>query len=207
MTKIKICGLTNLRDARLASELGADAVGFVFAESPRKVSPEVVQKMIESLPPFITKVGVFADERADIVKRIYHFCGLNVVQLHGNESEAYVSSLPLPLIRTYRVRDDTVLDRIRNDKPAYFLLETYDETSLGGTGKRFDWDIGARAARLGNVILAGGLRASNVREALETAGPYGVDVSSGVEGRPGKKDPAKLREFIQEVREWDSRTN
>jgi phosphoribosylanthranilate isomerase len=207
MTKIKICGLTNLEDASLASNLGADAVGFVFAESPRKVSPELVQEIIESLPPFITKVGVFADHDPDIVKRIYHFCKLNVIQLHGNETEAYVSALPLPCIRTYRVRDDTVIDRIRNDRPAYFLLETYDEASLGGTGRRFDWDIGARAARLGNVILAGGLCASNVREALERVGPYGVDVSSGVEARPGKKDPGRLREFIQEVRNWDNRTD
>lgn len=207
MTKIKICGITNLEDAILGSDLGADALGFVFAESPRRISPKLARKIILSLPPFLVKVGVFVNEKIDKVKEIYHYCGLNFVQLHGEEDEGYMSSLSLPVMKTFRVKGYKILDEIAKFKSNYFLLDAYDQTSLGGTGKSFDWDIAKKANEIGKLILSGGLTPLNVKKALEEVHPYGVDVSSGVEMKPGIKDPKKMRRFIKEVREWDSQTD
>ncbi len=207
MTWIKICGITNQADAMLASEAGADALGFVFAESPRKVSPELAKKIIQSLPPFVTKVGVFVNEEIDRVSEIHDHCGLNYVQLHGDEDQSYMSSLSLPTIKAFRVRDRQILDEIPKFRVGYFLLDAYDPVHPGGTGRSFDWDIAERANGLGQLILCGGLNPTNVREALETVRPHGVDVSSGVEMKPGVKDPIKVERFIDEVREWDSQAD
>jgi len=207
MTKIKICGITNLEDAMLASDLGADALGFIFAESPRRISPKKARKIILSLPPFIAKVGVFVDEEIDVIKEIYPYCGLNLVQLHGNEKQSYLTALSLPVIKTFRVKDDRILDQIKKWKLRCLLLDAFDSTSSGGTGKTFDWEIAKMAAPWGRVILSGGLTPSNVIRALKKVHPYGVDVSSGVEKSPGKKDREKLKKFIQEVRSWNSQTD
>ncbi len=207
MTWIKICGITNSADALLASGAGADALGFVFADSPRKVNPELAKKIILSLPPFLAKVGVFVNEKLDRVKEIYEHCGLDFVQLHGEEDQGYVKSLSLPTIKAFRVRDCQILDKIQKFRVGYFLLDAYDPVRPGGTGRSFDWDIAERANGLGKLILSGGLTLSNVKEALETVRPCGVDVSSGVEIKPGVKDPVKVERFIHEVREWDSQTD
>jgi phosphoribosylanthranilate isomerase len=207
MTWIKICGITNQADAMLASGAGADALGFVFADSPRKVSPELAKKIIQSLPPFLSSVGVFVNERIENVREVCDHCGLDFVQLHGDEDQGYISSLFLPVIKAFRVRDRQILSEMLKFRVSYFLLDTYDPVRPGGTGRSFDWDIAERANGLGKLILSGGLNPSNVKEALGAVRPCGVDVSSGVEMKPGVKDPAKVERFIDEVREWDSQAD
>jgi len=207
MTRIKICGITNLKDALLASDSGADAIGFIFAESPRKIKPELARKIISSLPPFLVKVGVFVDEKIDMVRTVYSYCGLSFVQLHGDEDQNYINALSLPVIKAFKVKDRQILNHISEYRGNYFLLDAFDENHAGGTGKNFDWSISRKAKKFGKVILSGGLNQKNVKLALEKVRPYAVDVCSGVEASPGKKDPKKIRRFINEVREWDYLTN
>jgi len=207
MTRIKICGITRNEDALAAARMGADALGFVFAESPRRISPDRAREIISGLPPFLTTVGVFVNEAADKVNEVCRFCGLNLVQLHGDEDGAYMARLGRPAIRAFRVKDGDVLNEIKRLEPGIFILDAFDGERAGGTGKTFDWTIAEKAAHLGRVILSGGLGARNITSALETVRPYAVDVSSGVESAPGVKDHRKMEEFIQEVRHWDSRTS
>jgi phosphoribosylanthranilate isomerase len=207
MTRIKICGITNFEDARFAVQAGAHALGFVFAESPRRISPPVARQIIRRLPPFVATVGVFVNERPDMVAEIFHDCRLSAVQLHGEEELEYLNTLGLPLIKAFRVRDRAVLAQIQEYGLLYFLLDAYDPAAAGGTGKKFDWDIAHKAAEYGQVILSGGLDHKNVREALQNARPFAVDVSSGIEEQPGRKDHEKLGKFIREVHHWDSQTN
>jgi phosphoribosylanthranilate isomerase len=206
MTRIKICGITNTADAMAACEYGADAIGFVFARSSRQILPEAAREIIRAIPPFITAVGVFVDEPADSVREIARFCRLDTVQLHGNESPEYVAGLDLPVIKSFGVKDNSVIERIHQFNLKWFLMDTYMPDMAGGSGRSFDWAIAADAARLGQMILAGGLTADNVTAALATVRPYAVDVSSGVELAPGKKDHDKIQQFIHEVRTWDYRT-
>ncbi len=206
MTRIKICGITNVADALAACEHGADAIGFVFARSPRQISPERAREIIRTLPPFITTVGVFVDEPEVRVREIARFCALDAVQLHGNESPDYVAGLSVPAIKSFRVKDNSIIDRIHQFNLKWFLLDTYVPDTAGGSGRTFDWAIAADAARTGQMILAGGLTADNVATALSAVRPYAVDVSSGVELAPGKKDHDKIQQFIHEVRTWDYRT-
>ncbi|MGD8604594.1 MAG: phosphoribosylanthranilate isomerase [Anaerolineales bacterium] len=206
MTRIKICGITNAADALAACEYGADAIGFVFAPSTRQILPDAAREIIRAIPPFIKTVGIFVDEPADRVREIARFCKLDAVQLHGNESPAYVAGLGVPAIKSFRVRDWSIIDRIRQLKLTWFLLDTYVPDKAGGSGRPFDWTIAAGAARLGQMILAGGLTVENVTAALAAVRPYAVDVSSGVEFAPGKKDHDKIQQFIHEVRTWDYRT-
>lgn len=207
MTRIKICGITSLDDALTAIELGADALGFVFADSPRQIDPETVCKIIRVLPPFINTVGVFVDEKAETVKQTANHCGLHTVQLHGNESHSYVKKLGLSVIKAFRIRDKSDLEEIKRFELTHFLLDTYDEHKSGGTGKSFDWEIAKAAKAMGRIILSGGLNSSNITAALEGVKPYAVDVSSGVEKSPGIKDYRKIEDFIRKVRTWDNRTN
>ncbi len=207
MTRIKICGITSLEDARLAVDLGADALGFVFAESPRQVTPDAVRQFIRQLPPLIATIGVFVDESIENVERIFHFCALSAVQLHGDEDTEYHRQLSIPWVQAIRVRDDRQLKMIKSAGLPCMLLDTYDPQARGGTGKTFDWDIARRATEYTNVILSGGLYRRNIKQALTVVQPYAVDVSSGVEERPGRKDCKKLQQFINEVRTWDSQAN
>ncbi len=206
MTRIKICGITNRRDALAAVELGADALGFVFADSPRRISPVVAREIVLALPPFISRVGVFVNENKETVKGILNYCMLNALQFHGEEDNEYLGSFSCPVIKAFRVKDNSTLDRIRAYGRPHFLLDAYDTSLRGGTGKSFDWSVAREAAKLGKVILSGGLNYANVRTALDSVRPYAVDVSSSVEYSAGKKDREKLRTFIQEVRSWDGKT-
>ncbi len=207
MTRIKVCGITCGEDAMQAVDLGVNALGFIFAESPRKVSPIVVREITESVPAFVCKVGVFVDEELRVVEELSSYCGLDMVQLHGSESPEYLDALSIPAVKVFRVRDHGVLQQIPAYNTTCFLLDAWDEEKMGGTGKRFDWAVAREACRLGKVILSGGLDHSNVGQALDAVKPYAVDVCTGVEGSPGKKDARKLMEFIEEVRNWDSRAN
>jgi phosphoribosylanthranilate isomerase len=203
MVRIKICGITNLEDALLAAALGADALGFIFyAKSPRQVPPETARAIIAHLPPFVAAVGVFVDEDVAVVQDLATRVGLDWVQLHGAESPEYCRSLGCRVIKAFRIQDDTSLRQVEpyRDAARALLLDTYKKGQVGGTGEVFDWHLAREAKKYGRIILAGGLTAANVAQAIATAQPDAVDVASGTEAAPGKKDPAKLRAFFKAMK-------
>jgi phosphoribosylanthranilate isomerase len=203
MVRVKICGITNLDDAMVAVEAGADAVGFVFyAKSPRAVEPKVAAEIISRLPPFVLAVGVFVDQEAGVVRRIMDDCKIPLAQLHGNESPQYCVELGRPVIKAIRVRDRRDLDGMVAYQVAGFVLDAFVDGVPGGTGITIDWELAGQAQMLGPVILAGGLTPVNVLEAIRQARPYGVDVTSGVEASPGVKDHVKVRAFIANAKSW-----
>ncbi len=197
--KVKICGITNLSDGLAAAEAGADALGFVFHDqSPRHVALEVAAELIRELPPFVIKVGVFVNAPEERVVRAAQECGLNLLQFHGDESPEYCLQFGLMSMKAFRVRDQASLQALPDYRTDAWLLDAYAPDKLGGTGETFNWDL-ALQARTWNrpIFLAGGLTPENVAEAVRCARPYAVDVSSGVEAAPGKKDHARVRAFIQ----------
>ncbi|MDO8473521.1 MAG: phosphoribosylanthranilate isomerase, partial [Dehalococcoidia bacterium] len=172
MTRVKICGITNLRDALQAAACGVDALGFVFAPSKRQVSVEVVKEITAELPPFVTKIGVFVDEDVDRVQEIMAACSLDVAQLHGSESPEYCHKLFPRVMKAFRVKDQESLDELPMYKVSGYLLDSYVEGWHGGTGVSFNWDLARDAARYGPVILGGGLHPGNVWLAVTMAQPY-----------------------------------
>jgi phosphoribosylanthranilate isomerase len=203
--RIKICGITNEEDARVAVEAGADALGFIlYRKSPRFVEAAMVKRIIDGLPPFVAAVGVFVNEDAAAVRRIMDECGLTLAQLHGDESAAYCEGLGRPSMKALRLKDrGTFLALAEFQGRANvraFVLDAFSDQAYGGTGQTVDWTLAAEAARASRVLLAGGLTPDNVAEAIRQVRPYGVDVSSGVEMRPGQKDHAKVRAFVQAAR-------
>jgi len=200
--RIKICGITREQDALYAAALGVDAVGFVLARSPRRMTPSRIQEITALLPPFVSTVGVFVDADADDVREVARACRLDWVQLHGNESPDYCADLGLNVLKVIRVRDAASIEAMAayRDHVKGFVLDTYVEGQKGGTGQTFDWALARQARAFGPVILAGGLTAQTVTEAIHTAEPYGVDVSSGVESAPGIKDHDRMRLFVEAVR-------
>jgi len=206
MTKIKICGITNLDDALTTLELGVDALGFVFAESSRNVTPDTVEQIIGEIAVPVLKVGVFVNEEIEKVQQIFEQCSLDYVQLSGHEDNDYIEKLTVPTIKVFKVKDQTILMEIPQYDLNLFMLDSFNENQKGGTGKIFNWNIAREARKFGRVILSGGLTPENVFSALQQVEPYGVDVSSGVEESPGKKDKKKLEQFVKEVRRWDYQT-
>ncbi len=201
MVKVKICGITNLEDALLACELGADALGFVFHKpSPRYVEPQRADAIMRKLPPFVAKVGVFVNLPLGDLNRLCQRLPLDLIQLHGDESADYCHHLSRPVLKAFRVKSNFNLQWLRDYHIAGFVLDADVDDMYGGTGVCFDWRLARDANRYGNIVLAGGLHAGNVIAALRTAQPYAVDVSSGVEAYPGKKDPHKLSSFLGEIR-------
>ncbi|HIE33084.1 MAG TPA: phosphoribosylanthranilate isomerase [Thermodesulfobacteriaceae bacterium] len=201
--RIKICGITNLEDALLAIELGASALGFIFyPRSPRYIEPEAARKIISHLPPFVTTVGVFVNESEDFIRKVLSEVGLDLVQLHGDESPDLCARFFPKAIKALRVRSLEDLKAISayKGKIRAVLLDTYVKGIPGGTGQTFNWDLARKAKKFGiPVILAGGLRPENIKEALQTARPFAVDISSGVEASPGKKDPEKLQALFAAI--------
>ncbi|MFQ6092413.1 MAG: phosphoribosylanthranilate isomerase [bacterium] len=198
MTRVKICGITTVEDASAAVGCGADALGFVFAESPRRIAPEEAREIIERLPPFFTAVGVFVDEPAERVREIARLCRLDALQFHGRESPQYCRGFDRRVIKAFKVRDGSIAAEMAGyDVDAYLL----DSWAGGGTGQRFNWNL-VRGIK-GRIILAGGLTPENVGEAITKLRPYAVDVSTGVERSPGKKDHYKIEEFVRNVRRCD----
>lgn len=196
ITKVKICGLTNLEDALAAVELGADALGFVFAASPRQMTPAKVREIIEKLPPFIIKAGVFSGRVSSPqeIKDVLEYCGLNLAQLHGDIDPVLCRALFPRCVRAIQVKDEkTIEEELPLYKASAYLLDG----SPGGEGMTFNWNLAKIAKKYGLIILAGGLTPENVGQAVEVVKPYGVDVSSGVESSPGKKDHEKMRLFIE----------
>lgn len=199
--KVKICGMTQLKDAVYAVEQGADAVGFIFyKKSPRSVTMKGVKEIISKLPPLVDTVGVFVNETSDRVNKIADYCGLDMVQLHGDESPAFCRKIRRRVIKACRVENLQSIKQLEKYPVSGFLLDTFSENTHGGTGKTFDWNLALPAKKIGPVILAGGLTPGNVRQALNRVRPYGVDVCSGVEKSPGIKDPEKVRSFMANIR-------
>ncbi len=207
MTLIKICGITNIEDAIECVRLGANMLGFVLADSPRRADVDTVKHIGRIIGGDARTVGVFTQE-SEYVISTFHECNLNYVQLHGNQSEEFAQKIGADsVIRVARVQNQETIDALATHQAAaFYLLDTYKKGVAGGTGKVFDWDIAIRAKSLGKpLILSGGLNPNNVAEAIRVVRPYAVDVSSGVEKSPGKKDFAKVKEFIDNVRKADNR--
>lgn len=203
--KVKVCGITNAEDAWAAVEAGADALGFIFYEqSPRYVVPAVASRIIAELPPLIVTVGVFVNEGMATVRSIMDTCGLAMAQLHGDENASYCHELSRPSMKALRLKDRGSLLALAEYQGRGgvrgFVLDTFSELTYGGTGQVTDWALAADVAKSTRILLAGGLTPDNVTEAIRAVRPYGVDVSSGVEAAPGKKDPAKIRAFLEAVR-------
>ena len=185
----------------MAVEAGADALGFVFFQgSSRYISPDEAADVIRRLPPFVQTVGLFVNEEAATVNLLADRCGLDVVQLHGDESPDYCAEIRRRIIKAFRVKDSASLDTLPQYRVAACLLDTWSPAAYGGTGTTFNWDIAARAAASQRIILAGGLTPENVAAAIDAVSPYAVDVSSGVESAPGKKDAGLTRAFIDAAR-------
>lgn len=205
MTRVKVCGLTRLDDALRAAELGADAVGFVFAPgSRRRVDPETVARIVSELPPFVTVVGVFQDQPLGAVREVAETCRLDWVQLHGSEDATYIRTLGRKVIKALGLARRGDLEQLAAFPGlGAFLLDAAVGGAAGGTGKTFDWDWAVKAKEFGRIVLAGGLHSGNVADAIRRVRPWAVDAASGTEAAPGVKDPEKLRRFIEQVREAD----
>lgn len=202
---VKICGITNLEDALVAAEAGADALGFMFHEpSPRAVSLETAARICRKLPQHIVRVGVFVDAPETQVVRAIAGCSLNLLQFHGNETPEYCQQFPAMTMKAFRVRDASSLHKLTEYPTDAWLLDSYVAGKLGGTGETFNWALAHEAVGMGKpIFLAGGLTPENVSDAVRTVGPYGVDVSSGVEAKPGKKDVEKVKAFIEAAKSAD----
>ena len=194
--KVKICGITNIKDAMLSVELGADMLGFIFHEkSKRFVQYNVVESIIKQLPESVLKVGVFVNNTIEEVNSVADDIGLSAVQLHGNGTHSYTNQIKKPVIKSFRVDnkfDFTLLDKYEN---CSYLLDNFSEKEFGGTGKSFDWNLIPDDLK-NKIILAGGVSSKNIEEIFVTIKPYAVDLVSSIEKFPGKKDEEKLKEFF-----------
>lgn len=202
MIPVKICGLTRLEDARAAVHYGAQALGFVFAPSKRQVDAATVRSITSQLSPLVTKIGVFVNEDPLRIRELMRECRLDLAQLHGEETPEDCEVLAGKVIKAFKAGKDRP-DPVWSQAPLRgILLDTYSPAAAGGTGETFDWNLVAEYRMLElPIILAGGLNAANVCLAIRSAGPDGLDISSGVERQPGVKDPAKLRQLMETVRE------
>ena len=200
--KVKFCGITDREDALGAVNLGADALGFIFAPSPRRILPETARGIINALPPLVKTVGVFVNEKVAVIREHINYCGLDLVQLHGDESPEICRELLPYTIKAFRIKDDSSLQTIGDyhDSVRALLLDTYCEDKAGGTGKIFDWQLAVKIKETGiPVILSGGLGPSNIEAAIRVVRPYAVDVNSGVEERPGKKSYRMMKELMENI--------
>ena len=204
MTMVKICGITNAGDARVAADAGADAVGLVFAESPRRVGVEDARRISTVLPKNVIRVGVFVDEEPAEVLRISREVGLDLAQLHGDETPVAVTAVReggVKVMKALRVRDAASLEALDGYEADLFLLDAHSEKARGGTGERFDWGVAKSLRGRDNIVVSGGLRPENVHEAVEFFEPYGVDASSSLEDEPGRKNGERVRRFVLAARD------
>jgi phosphoribosylanthranilate isomerase len=201
--RVKICGITRAPDALAAIEAGADALGFVFCEdSARAISSLEAASIIAELPPFICKVGLFVNASESMIRQVIADTGIDTLQLHGDESPGFCKCFELKTIKAFRCRDEQSLDQMPAYKTDAWLLDSYVPGKMGGTGAKFNWNLAKQAKLLfPTIVLAGGLTPENVGEAVRQVHPYAVDVSSGVESTPGKKDAIKVRDFIRAAKE------
>ncbi len=206
--RVKICGIGTVEEALAAVEEGAHALGFLFAPSPRRIAPEEAARIVERIPPFIGRVGVFVNEREDVVKETAAFCGLDTLQFHGEETKEYCRRFrQYKVIKAFAAHPFLLPERCAEYGTSAILLDTAYTGKKGGGGETFDWNMAVPFSRSAvPLILAGGLNEGNICEALHLVRPYGVDVSSGVETK-GCKDRAKIRSFISQVRRWEESFN
>ncbi len=204
MTRIKICGITNLEDAQIAINAGCDALGFIFTESLRKINIENASYMLKTIPPFISCVAVFANQPVQYISEVLKNCPFDTLQFHGEEGPHLLLHFKphKKIIKTIRIKDAESLKIIETYSEAdAFLLDTYSENKIGGTGKTFDWSLLKGLNELDKpIILSGGLNPENVKEAITKVRPYAVDVASGVEETPGRKSKKLIEEFISNVK-------
>jgi phosphoribosylanthranilate isomerase len=198
-TRVKICGITNVADGQSAAEAGADMIGLMFYEhSPRHVTVKEAGAISLALPPFVLRVGVFVNPTEELVTHAIGECKLSLLQFHGDESSEFCTQFGLMSMKAFRIRDAASLAALANYETDAFLLDAFSSEARGGTGEKFNWNLAVEAQKFGRpIFLAGGLTPENVAEAVRKAQPFGVDVSSGVESAPGKKDHAKVKAFIQ----------
>lgn len=202
MVRAKICGITNFEDAKAACDYGADALGFVFARSPRRINPEAARSIIKKLPPYIVTVGVFVNEDKRKVLKIAKACKLNCLQFHGDEKPQYCNSFKdiYKVIKAVRVRDRASLKDLKRYDVDAFLLDSFVRGRRGGTGISFDWGLALEAKKFGKpLILSGGIGTKNVAEAIKKVGPYAIDVSSAAEDSPGRKNRKLMRLLIEKA--------
>jgi phosphoribosylanthranilate isomerase len=204
-TRVKICGITSLADAQVAVAAGADVLGFNFFEgSPRHISLEKAAEIAKQIPPAVLRAGVFVNAPEEFITRASGGCGLNLLQFHGDETPEYCVQFGLMSMKAIRIRDAASLKELANFTTDAYLLDAYAPAARGGTGEKFNWELAVEAQKFGKpVFLAGGLTPENVADAVRKVRPFGVDVASGVESSPGKKDHAKIRAFIAAVRNAD----
>ncbi|MEH7456487.1 phosphoribosylanthranilate isomerase [Bacillus sp. JJ1127] len=200
--KVKICGITDLETAKVACDYGADAIGFVFAKSKRKIAPEQAKQIITELPAHVMKIGVFVNESVESMQKIAAECGLTHVQLHGDEEDYYIKRLNIPSIKAIGVGSGADIIKATSYETDYVLFDSPKEKFRGGNGKTFSWKLLEHSPKelQKKTILAGGLHIENIQEAIQTVQPYMVDVSSGVETE-GKKDIEKIKQFIIKAKE------
>jgi phosphoribosylanthranilate isomerase len=199
MTLVKICGITNPGDARVAADAGADAVGFIFADSPRCVDAEEARRISIALPDNVIKVGVFVDEEPAEILRISREVGLDLAQLHGDETPEAVTAVQdagVKVIKALRVESAASLDALDEYEADLFLLDAHSARARGGTGERFDWGVAKSLKGRDNIVVSGGLDPENVCEAVEFFEPFGVDASSSLEDGPGRKNDELVRRFV-----------
>ena len=201
-TKVKICGITSVPEALAAAGAGADMIGLMFYDgSPRRVTLAQAAEIARALPPFVLRVGVFVNPAADLVTRAIGDCGLNLLQFHGDEDSDFCTQFGVMSVKALRVQNEDSLKTLANYHTDAFLLDAYSDARMGGTGEKFNWVLAGEAQKFGKpIFLAGGLTPENVADAVRQVRPFAVDVSSGVEAAPGKKDAAKVRAFIAAVR-------
>jgi len=206
-TRIKICGMREMAEVAAVVDAGVDAIGLIFVEqSPRCIDPERARDIVKSLPPFVDAVGVFVDQEVAKVNEIVRYCGLTKVQLHGAESPAYCAAINCRVMKAFRVRESLNREDLvpYADEVSAFLFDTFHEKAAGGTGQTFDWRLLEKLSPSRPVVLAGGLTPDNVGEAVRLARPFAVDLNSGVECAPGRKDIAKVRAAIAQVAAADA---
>ena len=206
MTPVKICGITNKEDALCAAKLGATALGFIFyPASPRYVKPEDARKIISNLPDELVKVGVFVNEKADEIKRVMEYCGLDMIQLHGDESPEFCREFTASqIIKAVELKNDDDLNHAYSYEVAAILVDSRHAGLYGGTGRKANWKLACRTKNKKPLILSGGLNEGNIAEALQTVAPAALDINSGVESEPGKKNHAKLARIFDIIRAADT---
>ena len=199
--EIKICGITNLEDAINACTYGVDALGFIFyKKSPRYIDPEMAKQIMENLPNDTITVGVFVNNEIKEVKDIYEFCGLDLIQLHGDESPEYCGQFPESiLIKALSPRSEHDISIVKNYPVKAILIDARSPGLYGGTGRRSNWELAMELKEMHPLVLSGGLNPDNILEAIETVLPNAVDVNSGVEVSPQKKDSEKMKNIIKMV--------
>jgi phosphoribosylanthranilate isomerase len=197
-TRVKICGITSVADGLVVAEAGADMIGLMFYEqSPRFITLAKAAEISRALPPFVMRVGVFVNATEETVMRAIADCGLSLLQFHGDEPSAFCTQFGLMSMKAIRVKDAASIEQLADYRTDAFLLDAHSKSGLGGTGEKFNWDLAVTAQKFNKpIFLAGGLTPANVAEAVRLVRPFAVDVSSGVESAPGKKDPAKVAAFI-----------